>query len=340
MSKQVYTIDKGIDRLGIVAGSTVSYDAAIPTADDGVAFFISQMAFVESRIYEAKYPNIDFRDLVPVSSEAPEWATEWDYISYDGVTMGKFITGSADDLPLVSANATKSSVKIGYAGNGFEYTLDELRKTAQLRMPIDVTYARLARRGSEEHMQRVAYFGDSERGMTGLFNNPNLTVENGTLDWLASTTTPLQIVADVNTLLNDVWLQSKGVHNANTLVLPASLFSYISTTFASSTLPDKTIYDLIMEKNMYTVRTRKPLMITGRFQLEKDELAKYGINVSGSGRILAYEYDLENLSMQIPMPWRPTAPQPHNLKIKVPAEYKMSGPEFRFPMCGRYRDLA
>lgn len=339
MPKQTYTIDQGVERLGIMPGQTVSYDAALPTIDDGMAFFISQLAYLEARIYEAKYPNIEFRDLVPVGADVPEWADRWDYISYDGVTMGKFITGASDDLPSVALNATKSSVPIGYAGNSFEYSLDELRKTTQMRMPIDVTMARLARRGAEEHMQRVAYFGDAERGMTGLFNNPNLAVENGTLDWLAPTTQPLQIVEDVNKLLTAVWTQSKGVHHANTLVLPASLYSYITTTYASKEYPDKSIYDLIREKNIYTARTGRPLMIAGRFQLEAAELAKHGITVPGTGRIMAYEFDAENLSMQIPMPWRPAAPQPHNLKIKVPAEYKMSGVEFRYPLAGRYRDL-
>lgn len=340
MKKNVVTLDSDLPRLGMSKGQTVEFIDGLPTIDDGLAFSISQLAYVEAKIYEAKYPNIEYRDLIPISTDAPEWADRVDYMSYDGVTMGKFITGSSDDLPNVAMNAKKSSVPIGYAGNSFEFSLDELRKSQALRMPLDVTLARLARRGAEEHMQRVAYFGDADRGMTGLFNSPNVTLTNGTLNWLAPTTSPMDIVNDVNAILTSIWTQSKGVHHANTLVLPASLYAFITTTVVSKEFPDKTIYDLIREKNIYKARTGRDLMIAGRFQLEAAELAKHGITVSGPGRILAYEYDEDNLFMQIPMPWRTAAPQPRNLKIKVPAEYKMSGTEFRYPLSARYVDLA
>ena len=340
MSKVTFTADAGFERYGIQPGQTITFDANIPTADDGVAFYLSQLAAVESRVYETKYPSIDFFDLVPRTSNAPEWADTIAYRSYDGVTMGKFITGSADDLPRVAMSATIHQVPIGYAGNEAEWSLDELRKTRHLNMPIDVTLLNFARRGALEHMQRVAYFGDEDRGMSGLFNNENVAVENGTVDWLAPSTSPMDIVAEVNRILTSVWTQSKGVHHANTLVLPASLYAFIANTPVSQQFPDKTIYNLIQEKNLYTQRTGRPLMIAGRFQLEKEELEKNGVEVTGAGRILAYEYDQENLFMEIPMPWRTAAPQPRGLKIVVPAEYKMSGVEWRYPLSARYLDLA
>ena len=339
MSKQVYTVDsEELSRFGYAVGDQVSWNKNIPTADDGNAFFVSQLAHIESRVYETKYPGINFSELVTPTANAPEWANSVDYRSYDGVTMGKFITGSADDLPRVAMSAQIHSVPIGYAGNEAEWTLDELRKSQHLGMPIDIALLSLSRRGAEEHMQRVAYYGDADRKMNGLVNNPNVTVQNGTIDWTAAGTEPLDIVQEVNRIISSVWTNSKGVHRPNTVVLPSSLFARIATTYASAQYPDKSILELIKEKNVYTAETGQPLKIVGRFQLEGAELAKHGITAP-KGRILVYENTTENLLMEIPMPWRTVAPQPRGLKVAVPAEYKFSGVEWRYPLSATYCDL-
>ncbi|MCP4789183.1 MAG: DUF2184 domain-containing protein, partial [Gammaproteobacteria bacterium] len=154
LNKITVEIRDSLPMLGMVAGQQVSFNDGLPTMDDGLAFYISQLAQLETRIYEAKYTNINFAEMVPINTNVPEWADSWDYISYDAVTLGKFIGASADDLPNVTASANKSTVPIGYAGNMFDYSLDELRKSQQLRMPIDDIKARAAYRGSQEHTQR------------------------------------------------------------------------------------------------------------------------------------------------------------------------------------------
>lgn len=334
MAKITVTLDQDIPHLGLSAGQTVVYDDAIRTADDGLGFYISQLAAVEPRIYETKYPNINFQELIPVNSSIPEWADSVPYISYDAVTLGKFIGANADDLPNVAMKVKKDQVPVGYAGNSFEYSLDELRKSQQLRMPIDITLATAARRGAEEHMQRVAYFGDADRNMYGLFNHPNVTVDaTSTLDWKGSGVTGKKILDEINGWIGDVWNQSKGVHVPNTMVMAANRWTFLATTMATEYAPDKTLLEILQAQNLYTRMTGNPMTIVPRFQLE-------GAGASGKDRVLIYEKNADNLVMYIPMFWRPTAPQPRNLKIKVPAEYKVSGTEFRYPMCAEYFDLA
>ncbi|WP_368647729.1 DUF2184 domain-containing protein [Castellaniella ginsengisoli] len=334
MAKITITLDQDIPHLGLSAGQTVVYDDAIRTADDGLGFYISQLAAVEPRIYETKYPNINFQELIPVNSSIPEWADSVPYISYDAVTLGKFIGANADDLPNVAMKAKKDNVPVGYAGNSFEYSLDELRKSQQLRMPIDITLATAARRGAEEHMQRVAYFGDADRNMYGLFNHPNVTVDaTSTLDWKGSGVTGKKILDEINGWIGDVWNQSKGVHVPNTMVLAANRWTFLATTMATEYAPDKTLLEILQAQNMYTRMTGQPMTIVPRFQLD-------GAGTSGKDRVLIYEKNADNLVMYIPMFWRSTAPQPRNLKIKVPAEYKVSGTEFRYPMSAAYFDLA
>lgn len=315
----------------------VAFNDGLPTVDDGLAFYISQLASLESRIYEAKYAAINYAELIPVHTELPEWADSWDYISYDAVTIGKFIGSSADDLPNVALSANKSSVPIGYAGNMYDYSLDELRKSQQLRIPLDTTKARAAFRGAQEHTQRVAYFGDAARGMTGLFNNPNLALSNSTLNWFDPATTGDQIVADLNQILVDGYINSATVHVFDTIVMDARRFSLIANK-RMGTITDRTILEYFKMNNQYTALTGRPLEIYSRLQLSAEQLAAAGVSNGNKDRIVAYERNDENLGMQVPIPWRSLAPQMWNLSVRVPCEYKISGVEFRYPFSGAYRD--
>lgn len=321
-------LDAEYPQLGLTVGHTVSFRDNLPTMDDGMGFYISQLANLEAKIYEAKYTNINFAEMVPINTNVPEWADSWDYISYDAVTLGKFIGSSADDLPTVALSANKTTVPIGYAGNAFDYSLDELRKTQQLRIPVDATKGRAAFRGSQEHTQRVAYFGDASRGMTGLFNNPNLALDNSTVDW--ATATGQEIIDDMNSLLIKVWIDSANTHIPNALALDSSRYA-ILTSRRMDTGTDTTIMQFFMLNNLYTTTTGQQLRVFPRLQLK-------GAGVGGKDRMLAYELNDDNLGMVNPIPWRALAPQMKGLNILVPAEYKVSGVEWRYVFSGAYRD--
>lgn len=50
----------------------VTFNDGLPTLDDGLAFYISQLANLEARIYEAKYAAINYDELIPVDTSLPE----------------------------------------------------------------------------------------------------------------------------------------------------------------------------------------------------------------------------------------------------------------------------
>lgn len=312
-------------------GQTFSYDADmnIATADDGLAFYISQLTNLEAKVYEVLYRNIIYPDLVPISTADPEFVNTVDYISFDAVTMGKFIAANGRDLPEADIQANKSTIQVGYAGNSYSFSLEELRTSQAMRIPLDATKARMAYRGAQEHMQKVAWYGDSERGMYGLFNHPNVPLDNTTLDW--ATAEGQEIIDDMNGLFIKVWTQSANVHIPNVLVLPSDKYALISSRrMAVGT--DTTVLEFFKQNNLYTTQTGQPVTVKPVLELQT-------ASASGKHRMLAYELNDDNLTMRVPIPWRSLAPQPDGLRIKVPAEYKFSGVEFRYPLSAAYRDF-
>lgn len=301
----------------------------IQTIDDGLAFAISQLSAVESQIYETKYRNIVYADFVPVDTSAPEWVDEITYFSYDAVTVGKFVGANAKDLPQSDINAEKSTIPVFYGGNSYGYSLDELRKSQAMRLPLDSTKGRMSFRGFQEHAQRVAFSGDASRGVTGLFNNVNVQQDDSTVDW--DTASGQEIIADMDQLLFAVWKNSAEVHVPNVLILPSERWAIINRTRMDSGT-DTTILEFFMQNNLYKSLTGGNLTV--RPNLE--------ISTAGAGgieRMMAYELNDENLVMQMPMSWRAIAPQPSGLRIEISAEYKFGGVEFRYPGSAGYRDF-
>jgi hypothetical protein len=299
------------------------------TVDAGIGFYFSQFTNIESKIYETLYADIIFDQLVPVDTSDPEWIDNVAYISYNGATMGKFIAANGRDLPQVDIDASVSYIRVGYAGNSYGYSLEELRKAAALRMPLDAAKGRLAFRGARQHQQQVAFFGDVQRQMFGLFNHPNVPLDNSTIDW--TTATGDEIVADMNALVNKVWQQSAQRHLPNTLLLPSNLWTIAQgKRMASGT--DTTVLEFFMRNNTYTAVTGQPLDVRSVLYLND-------AGVGGSPRMMAYEKNADNLTMRMPIPWRSLPPQPTALRLEIPCEYKMGGTEFRYPLSAAYRDV-
>jgi hypothetical protein len=312
-------------------GNDFSMDVAmdIKTADDGLAFFVSQLSNVEAKIYKVKYRKIVYQEFIPVSTQDPEWIDEVTYISYDAVTSGKFIGANGKDLPKSDLTAAKSTIPVFYGGNSYDYSLDELRKSQALRMPVDTLKAQMSFRGFQEHAQTVAFFGDTDRGITGLFNNANVQLDTSVVDW--DTATGQEIVADMNQVLINVWQNSAETHLADVIIIPSTQYAQISNQRMDSGT-DTTILEFFRMNNLFTQMTGGDLTIKPNFEVQT-------AGVGDSPRMMAYELNDENLTMRMPLPWRSLAPQPTGLVVEVPAEYKFGGVEFRYPGSAAYRDF-
>lgn len=307
-------------------------DARFLDADTGIAFMISQLSYIEPKLYETPYADIFFEKLVPIDTSIPEWSDTVNYRSYDGKVMGKFIGSYADDLDSVAMQAELHTVKLGYAGLSAKYSLDEMRKSAALGMPIDQTQIRLCYRGAKEHQQQVVFFGDNRRGMFGLFNHPNVTTSNSSVDW--NTASADEILEDINSVMGDVWEDSNQRFMPNTLCLDTKRFRLIATKRINAVSMD-TVLDFIREKNIATIERGIKLDIRPIPFLQ----AKYMNQYAGDNkdRMICYDKNIDNLKSYMPIAPRFTAPQYHNLTVSSCMEYKISGTEFIYPQSAAYR---
>lgn len=300
-------------------------------------FLISQQTIIEPTVYAMKYQEIQYPNLIPVDTSAPEWISSVTYFSMDGVGQAQWFSGKAHDMPNVALSQEKFETTVHMAGIGYGYDLEELGKAQLLGMNLTNEKAVLARRVSEEKIEAVAFSGETAKGLTGLVNNASVTATSAPADGTGSSRafadkTPAQVLRDINSVLIGIWTGTVGTEIADTLLLPAAGLAELGSRTMSD-LNSMTVLEYIRLNNIYTQTTGQPLTIRGVF----GHLDTAG--TSSSRRMVAYRRSPEVLKIHIPMPFRffpvwQTGP----MRFDVPGAFRLGGVDIKRPKSVRYLD--
>lgn len=298
-------------------------------AQAGLGFLVSQLTHIEPQAYEIRYADIQYPQLVPVDTSAPEWIKSVTYYSMDKVGAADWINENADDIPKADVEHAEFETGVHAAGIGYGYGLGELNQAALLGIPLTAQKAMAARRAAEEMIDRIALLGDTVKGFQGLIDHEDVTAtpaENG--DW--DNATPDEIIDDVNQGLTLVQTATNNIVQANTLLLPYAKFNRLASRRLTDT--SLTILEFIRQNNVYTATTGAPLTMRAIRRLDTAGL-------SASARMVAYRRDPEVLKLHMPMPHRffPVW-QSGPFRFEIPGMFRLGGLDIRLPSEVQYVD--
>lgn len=283
--------------------------------EDGV-MTARQLDYVKTRVYEAEMPPLTGLQMVPVSTEVPEWAETYTWRMYDEVGMAKFIANYADDLPRADVKGTEQTARIKDLGDAYGYNIAELRTSNATGTNLPTRKANAARRAIDQKLNRVALIGDLDYGFYGIANHPNIGETTITGDWSNETTTGSTILTDLTTLYNAVQNQSYDFHTPNTLAVTPEARTAITTKFVKES-SDKTVWQFFTEQ------------YPGVSLISSRELA--GVD-SGQDIALMYERNVDNMSLELPMAFNQLAAQARNLELVVPCLARCGGVTLYYPL--------
>ncbi len=309
-------------------------------SQEALAFLIRQASHIETEVYKIKYPEIQYSQLVPIDTSANEWAKSVTYFSMDRTGQADWFSHLSTDMRLADVNRTKFEQGIEMAGIGYRYTLEELG-FAQLIPGTNLTSERAdaARFAYESFCDDVAMTGSESKGWDGLINSslPDRSdvAASGTgsgdpAKRLWSNKTADQIIADINVALTGIFVGSNTVEMANTILVPPSALTYLSTVRIDSTTENALSY--LQKYNIYTMQTGLPLTIRAVLGLEF-------AGTAGVGRMVVYRKDPRVLKMHIPMPHRFLSVwQTGPMVFDIPGIFRLGPVEIRLPGAIRYYD--
>lgn len=305
---------------------------ALPSGRDSqevLSFMVSQLAYTESQVYERQYQPLQYEQFLPLDFSAGEHATSIRYEIVDHVGRGRRMSGKANDIPKVDVAYAQREYPVALGGIGYDYTLEEMRQTAFLRRPLSSARLMAAMDAYQRHMNDVGLYGEATSNFTGLFNNANVPQGNApTGTW--GTATPDQILADINTLIENIWNNTQFNDLPTDIIMAPGALSKLASTPRSAN-SDTTILKFIKENNIAKLDRGIDINFT----------AGYGLNTAGVGstrRMMGYVKNPTYVKMHIPMPLRFLAPQLKGYGVDVPGEYKYAGVEVARPKSAYYMD--
>jgi len=304
----------------------IRYDAVKAHLDSQeTVFFARQLESIEPVVYRWLQRELKYRDLVPVSNRDNPGANTITYRMFTQVGMVKGIANYADDLPRVDVYGKEYSAGVKTIGGAFGYNTQEIRAAMMANVDLDGERAASLRRATREKENDICWNGDSELGLLGILNNTNVptqAVPTGTGGYTWALKTADEIINDIRLGTSKVRTQSKGVHQANTMVLPIPQYDIIAG-LPRSIHSDTTVLQFILNnKEAYGLDTITTLPV-------ELELAFTGGTEDGA---IIYEKDPEVLELRIPMELLLHPVQPRNLEFIINGEARNAGVVIRRPL--------
>lgn len=293
------------------------------------AFFARELEYVKSQTYDTQYKELKAFTLLPISSEAGVAAEEITYRRYTKVGTARIIADYAHDFPRVDIYGTEYTSKIKSLGDGYGYSIQEIRRSQMVGKRLDVRKAEAARRAVDQEINDIAFNGDSTYGLGGFINASGITAYTVLADGVGAsktwaTKTPDQIVRDITGMVSAVMVPTNGIEVPDTLLLPLTQYNYIANT-RMGIGNDTTILQYVLKNN--------PAIKTIDWLTE--------LTTAGSGgvaRMMVYKKDPMKLSLELPMAFEQFAPQQKGMEYFIPCHARCGGVIVYYPASIAYGD--
>jgi hypothetical protein len=288
-------------------------------------FFARELEAIKARTYDILYPELKMLRLVPISFDAGPGAETITYRQYDSVGVMKIIANYADDLPRADVTGKEFTSKVKSLGGSYGYNVQEIRAARMAGKPLEQRRANAVRMANDQAINRIAWFADGSAawgGLYGLLFAPNVTKAAAVVGTWSSATAD-QIIGDVNALINNIRTLTKGVENADTVILPIAQYAKIASTPRSST-SDTTILEFLRRVH------------PGVTFEDANELATVTPNprtgLTSANCMVAYRRSPDKLTLETPQAFEQFPAQERNLEFVVPCHSRVGGIVIYYPL--------
>ena len=279
---------------------------------------LAMFGVIANETYGIDRVALNATTFIPMQDGVQPWQSAWGYKVVSEVGMAAFIADYADDIPPVARFLTPKSVGIKTIGDSYAYSEFELQQWLATKVDLSRDDAETARRKIDEKVDDVLLMGDEGQGVTGLFNNENVTVVESSAGASGQTDfenkTYKEIVAQFRAVFaaqKNLFKDKKVATKIDSVILPDDAFGYLETTNVSDSI-DTSILDSLKAKFPQIVNWYR-----------SELLEEAGAN--GTGRAVFYRKAKNVLSYVLPEPFRQKNPQEQALHYKVPCYARIGG---------------
>lgn len=263
----------------------MTFDAA--TIDSSGSFLIGELERLDQTLHMPLAAvtwgrDIQLREDVSIADEVSSFTNSAFAAAGGPSPNGKsWIGKDANAIQGIQLDIGKTANPLTLWGQQLGWTIPELESAQKLGRPVDQQKFEGMQLKYNMDIDEQVYIGDGPLGFTGLVNNAGVATTNAVNgSWTNGTTTPNQILQDVNTLLQNVWSSSAFARCPDELRLPPLKFSYLVSTLISSA-GNISILEFLKNNSICNSVNGRPLNIqplkwlTGRGAAGKDRMTAY-----------------------------------------------------------------
>lgn len=317
------------------------------TRDSALSYFVNQLDNLDKRLYEPLVEvswgrDIKLRSGITMSNESTSFIRST-YAAAGSLSNAtptptnggnmSWISPETTAIPGISVNGQRIVLPLRLAAREVSYTSVELERSQLTGQPIDAQKMDALNQIYQMNADQMVYIGDSVVGATGLVNAAGITSGSvvagagGLTTWVSKT--PVEILADINTLLTSTWSQGALAVCPDKLLLPPVQFSYLASQLISSA-GNMSILEFVKKNSI-------ALSINGR---ELDIQPVKWLTARGSGqtdRMVAYTN--QEKYVRYPMvPVRRETAYYQGLRFTAPYLFALGEIEFVYPETIQYAD--
>jgi hypothetical protein len=285
----------------------------------GQAFFENELAYVATRTYDRKYPSLTARTVFPVASNFAPWAETVSFRSYAKQGAAKIMSDGAIDMPLGDVSGAQVDYPVKTIGAGFNYSDLELIRAQKTGTRLDVMRATAMREAIETSINSIAWDGNADHNLPGLFSDTDIGASNATTGTWVSTATAAQIVTDIQDWYAHYVDQCDGEETPNTIAMAPAPYARLAIT-PVNTYTTQSILQWLQAGGIPGVNTVYSCpechSVSG---LSSDDVA------------VLYNRSPDKLELKIPGELKIFSPQARGIGYHVPMYARVSGLHIYYP---------
>jgi hypothetical protein len=303
--------------------------------DAAMSFLVSQRTHIEQQVYEVRYPDVTYDEILAVDTSAPEWAPIVAVQTADFRGKLEFAGPNSNDDNRADVGYGFGTHPIQTGRLGYGYSLEEIQQAMLMGRDLSADKARAAMRAAEQGLNRLAYLGDDSAGYEGLFNNSGVSVDSapGTISALAAAATNVAgaqaIVQFFQGALNTVYVdQTNTTFMPTHILLPPAQYAILASTI----LPFGGNMTILNYLQANLLSGRQPVTIV-------PELSLRGAGAAGADRMMVYTRSMEAAKFHLPLGFRFLDPyRDSGTSWFIPGILRTGGTEVRVPAAHAYFD--
>jgi hypothetical protein len=289
---------------------------------NAVAFLARELVFVRAAVERTVYEQNRAASFVP-SEGHPRGATSYATELWDERGEAKIATDLSGDAPRADVSKSEDLKKYVNVRGAYAYSTDELEQAAFSGSPLQrqkaIACAEMIARG----LDKIGRSGDSASGLTGFFNNPNVTVHTMTNGEWTSSATADEIVADFAEIEESVITAALDTQPTNyVLVVPSAVEARL-TALKSSTGSDLNVKE-------YLLRNARLVKEIVRWT-KLNSAVSPDVAASDAPQSILYPRDPGTLFWPMAISYEELAPQQRGHEFIVDARARCGGVEVRKP---------